>query len=428
MRSGLYRVATPHRDLREARKGGMYSFFLYACVAFLGIFISASCSAPDGSNPVPQIDNLVVISEGKDGVQPVSLIREGSFSSSERHLIGRLGPFDVDDDGRVYVSDAMQHRVHVFDPNGRYITHFGREGSGPGEFRAIGGPKFSNGSIHVYDPMMMRLSTFSSDTFEESGTLQIQAINKREVAGLDGLMQSGFFFINPDTFLVYFTSRLVPNPSYEGYNLNNRFRTYHLMDGNRKLELDSLFTLPAYKALSATVDGQYRFTQFEFLGSALITTSENAIYMARSGEFLIKVYDAAGNYQRTYYAPYQNAVFTREDAIRQQIRDYEEGVFEWRVSVIENAPEEQIPDTWPALEDILVDDRGRLWVATIIDDLDSHEWWVIDESGGLITQFEWPRDEPIEVVKNGYAYTRQTDKDTGLQAIVKYRIELEERR
>jgi hypothetical protein len=393
-------------------------------VAFIGFFISVSCSAPDGSNPLTQIENLVIISEGENGVQSVSLIREGSFSSSERYLIGRLGPFDVDDDGRVYVSDAMQHRVHVFDPAGRYLTHFGREGSGPGEFRAMGGPKFSNGYIHVYDPMMMRLSTFSSDTYEESGTLQIQAINKREVAGLDGLMQSGFVFINPDKFLVNFTSRLVPNPSYEGYNLNNRFRTYHLMDRNRKLELDSLFILPDYKALSATVDGQYRFTQFEFLGSTLITTSGNAIYMARSEEILIKEYDAAGNYQRAYYAPYQNAAFTREDAISQQISDYEEGVFEWRVSVIENAPEEQIPDTWPALDDILVDDRNRLWVAAVIDDLDLHEWWVIDESGRLITQFEWSRDEPIEVVKNGYAYTRQTDKETGLQAIVKYRIEI----
>lgn len=418
MKSGQNIVAT------ETRKRENVMSILRASVALLGIFISASCSAPDGSNPVTQIENLVVISEGKDGVQPVSLIREGSFSSSERQLIGRLGPFDVDDVGHVYASDAMQHRVHVFDQSGRYLTHFGREGSGPGEFRAMGGPKFSNGYIHVYDPMMMRLSTFSLDTYEESGTIHIQAINKREVAWLDGLMQSGFVFINPDRFLVNFTSRLVPNPSYEGYNLNNRFRIYHLMDRNRKLELDSLFTLPAYKALSATVEGQYRFTQFEFLGSTLITTSENAIYMARSGEFLIKVYDAAGNYQRTYYAPYQNAVFTREDAISQQISDYEEGVFEWRVSVIENAPEEQIPDTWPALEDILVDDRNRLWVAAIIDDLDLHEWWVTDESGRLITQFEWPRDEPIEVVKNGYAYTRQTDKDTGLQAIVKYRIEI----
>ncbi|WP_158278573.1 6-bladed beta-propeller [Rhodohalobacter mucosus] len=391
------------------------------------ILFMMGCSHEDASN-IPELENLLVVSDEENSLLTIFLEKEAVFASSEHNLIGRLGQFDIDDDGQLYIADAMQHRVHVFDQSGRYLTHFGREGSGPGEFRAMGGPKFSNGYIHVYDPMMMRLSTFSLDTYEESGTIHIQAINKREVAWLDGLMQSGFVFINPDRFLVNFTSRLVPNPSYEGYNLNNRFRIYHLMDRNRKLELDSLFTLPAYKALSATVEGQYRFTQFEFLGSTLITTSENAIYMARSGEFLIKVYDAAGNYQRTYYAPYQNAVFTREDAISQQISDYEEGVFEWRVSVIENAPEEQIPDTWPALEDILVDDRGRLWVATIIEDLDSHEWWVVDESGELITQFEWPRDEPIEVVKNGYAYTRQTDKETGLQVIVKYRIELEERR
>jgi len=45
------------------------------------------------------------------------------------------------------------------------------------------------------------------------------------------------------------------------------------------------------------------------------------------------------------------------------------------------------------------------------------------DSGELIAKFEWQRDEPIEVVKNGYMYTRQTDEDTGLQQINRYLFE-----
>ena len=378
------------------------------------------CSLEEASN-IPELENLIVISGNQDSLQTFFLEKEAIFASSESNLIGRLGQIDVDDDGRVYVADAMQHRVHVFDSEGWHLTHFGREGGGPGEFRSMGALNYSNGYLYIYDPQMMRLTAFSLNTYEESSTIHTQAINKREVEHLSGLNQSGFIFINHNKYLVNFTSRLVPNPAHAGYNLNENYRTYHLMGRDRKIDLEQLFKKPGYKALSATVNGQYRFTQFEFLGLTLITTTENSIYMVRSEDFLIKVYDAYGNYLRAYFYPFQKIAFTREEAIRQQKLIYEEGVVEWRVSVIENATEEQVPQTWPALNDLIVDDEGQIWVSTIVEDFDIYEWWILQENGELITRFDWPRNEPIEVIKNGYVYTRQTDEETGLQQIVRYR-------
>jgi len=72
-----------------------------------------------------------------------------------------------------------------------------------------------------------------------------------------------------------------------------------------------------------------------------------------------------------------------------------------------------------------IDDLDRLWIATTVEDMSVYEWWVLEETGELITKFKWLRDEPIEVVKNGYMYTRETEEETGLQTIVKYRIEME---
>ncbi len=387
------------------------------------ILFMMGCSHEETIN-IPELENLIVVTEGDD-LLTITLEKEAVFVSSESNLIGRLGQFDVDDDGRVYVADAMQHRVHVFDSEGRHLTHFGREGGGPGEFRSMGALNYSNGYLYIYDPQLMRLTAFSLNTYEEFNTIHTQAINKREVEHLSGLNQSGFIFINRNKFLVNFTSRLVPNPAHAGYNLNDNYRTYHLMDRDRRIDREQVFKKPGYKALSATVNGQYRFTQFEFLGSTLITTTENSMYMARSEDFLIKVYDTYGTYLRAYYYPFQKKVFTREQAIQQQKREYEEGVVEWRVSVIENAPEEQVPQTWPALNDLLLDDENRLWVSTIMGDFNIYEWWVLEETGKLITKFEWPQNEPIEVIKNGYVYTRQTDEETGLQQVVRYRIVFE---
>jgi|AntRauTorckE6833_2_1112554.scaffolds.fasta_scaffold09964_5 hypothetical protein len=398
---------------------------LIRSIIFVALLSVINGCISEVENNVPDLDNLIVVAERQSGLQSISLIKELEFASSESELIAKAGQFDVDDIGRVYIGDAMQHRVHVFGSNGHYQAYFGREGSGPGEFRAMGSLTYSDGYLYVYDPLMMRLSAFLTDTFEESNTIYIQAINKREIEELSGLIQNGFMFIGPNTFLVNFNSRLVPNPDYDGYNLNDTYRTYHLMDRNRRLELNRVFKKPDYRALSATVGGKYRFTQFEFLGSTLLAASENSIYMARSGKFLIKVYNTESSYQRAYYYPYQKQRFTREEAIRQQIADYEEGVFEWRVSVIEHAPEGQIPDTWPALNDLIVDDENRLWVSTIVENFDVYEWWILEESGELITTFEWPRNEPIEVIKNGKMYTRQTDEETGLQQVVRYRVEME---
>lgn len=71
------------------------------------------------------------------------------------------------------------------------------------------------------------------------------------------------------------------------------------------------------------------------------------------------------------------------------------------------------------------DDEDRLWVSTIIDSNEVYEWWVLKNTGAVITQFEWPRGKPIEVVNNGYLYTRETDEETRIQEIVRYRIEMD---
>ena len=39
----------------------------------------------------------------------------------------------VDPDGNVYVADALNHRVQLFDPSGKAILAWGSRGSGPGQ-------------------------------------------------------------------------------------------------------------------------------------------------------------------------------------------------------------------------------------------------------------------------------------------------------
>lgn len=55
--------------------------------------------------------------------------------------------------------------------------------------------------------------------------------------------------------------------------------------------------------------------------------------------------------------------------------------------------------------------------------MNEYQWWVLNINGEVITKFEWPLDETIEEVKNGYMYIREKN-ETGVASIVKYKFVL----
>jgi hypothetical protein len=71
------------------------------------------------------------------------------------------GQVVVDGAGRLYVQDHNPASIKVFEPDGRFVRTIGRDGEGPGEFRApmigIHGPH-----LIVHDPQLSRLSIFDT--------------------------------------------------------------------------------------------------------------------------------------------------------------------------------------------------------------------------------------------------------------------------
>lgn len=391
----------------------------------------ASCNLAE-DNRIPthlqNIDNLIFLASEEGRGNTIHLVKEMEFGSSDDLMIGGLGGFSVDNSNKVYTGDTQQQTIFIFDQNGHFIASLGKQGRGPGEFQFVGYLKIVDNLLFAFDPSQFRFNVFSTENFELVKTKSFNVNNKDD---FDELMDYDLGFMNPvekSSFLGSFSTHMVfTDPSQPNYNLNDRARLFYLIDDNGDIISDKIFEYPTLRALTATVNGECRNTQFEFLGQTLISISNRPeIYVARSEDFLIQVFNNRGQYVRAYYYAFQKRVFTREAAIRQQERVYEEDeyVLEYRSSVIRSAPEEQIPPFWPALNDLLVDDENRIWVSTVIDNDEEYEWWVLDDNGTVLARFHWPVDEPIEVVKNGYIYTRESDKVTGFQQIIRYRIEL----
>lgn len=67
-------------------------------------------------------------------------------------------------DGRLYMPEAGNHRVNVFDLNGNFISLFGGEGGENGRFNVPESAKFGpNGLLHVADLKNNRIQVFDKD-------------------------------------------------------------------------------------------------------------------------------------------------------------------------------------------------------------------------------------------------------------------------
>ena len=53
----------------------------------------------------------------------------------------------LDASDRVYVSEACNNRVSVFTSDGQFVTSFGSEGSGPGQFKSPRGVAVDSGGV-----------------------------------------------------------------------------------------------------------------------------------------------------------------------------------------------------------------------------------------------------------------------------------------
>lgn len=94
-------------------------------------------------------------------LEKVGEISEG-FCDEKLNYFARITSICVDREDNLYVADSGHHRIFKFDSDGKFITSFGRQGQGPGEF--LGRLRISvgnDGKLYVTDDGNWRLSIFS---------------------------------------------------------------------------------------------------------------------------------------------------------------------------------------------------------------------------------------------------------------------------
>ena len=150
-----------------------------AAIALLGLLAACAGGGPQLATAVR--DTLPggiprVMSPGPtgwaDSVDPRAwrLVPDGAFAGEAGSPSELIDPSSlaVDAVGRIYVADRKPVVIKIFDASGRFLHTIGREGEGPGEFRAAF-IAVHGASLVVHDPQVSRTSVFdTAGTFVRS--------------------------------------------------------------------------------------------------------------------------------------------------------------------------------------------------------------------------------------------------------------------
>ncbi len=389
-----------------------------SALILLSILLFWGCSTKSDEKlpkDLQELTNLTVYPGNEQPDYTINFKMKASYGNTKSALIGRIGGIAVDDSGRVFIVDSQQHTIHVYEPNGRYLTHIGRKGRGPGEFGFALSPKIFSNQLYIYDPTLLRIVIFSLDSLKVIHTINLDPISRNRIQKLAGFYIRQIFFRNNGSFLVCFAQLNTKPPKVAGQKIDDFHRLYYLMNNQGRLLPDQVYKQRDNIRLTGLINGRVQGAPFPFMGKPLIAFSnEGNIFSAWSQNFLIEIRDKNGKYLRSFYYSDKRVKMTEKDALNGLSNK------EFQRILRQN----ELPKTWPALNAMKIDDQNRLWISTIVKNQKVYQWWVLTDQGKLLARFTWPRDKPIEVIKNGYLYTRETNKKTGMEQIVRYRIRM----
>lgn len=389
------------------------------CVVFL---LFAGCSQNESKSDEPeipehiqQLDSLTVFPIESVPRTNMSFEEEVRFGDTEEVFLGVIREVLVDNRGRVYLADSgWGHRgIHVYAPDGSFIKTMGGGGKGPGEFLSFRNVDIVADEIHLFDDDLDRINVYSLKTLEFSHARLLDFRNWNHIEEIESSHLSYCYFRSDGTMLLGFAEQMELENAEE-----DRLIRYYLMNEEGEVISDKVLQLKGQKRISGV--GNTAFTLEYDRKSLLSLSPSDELITAWSEDFLLKWYDSMGNYQRAVYYPYQRTRIDREKVLTKYDHwENNEGFIRKYKRRIRSA---NLPELWPALESMLIDDQKRIWISTVVDFEKDFKWWVLDESGKLISKFSRPQNHSIMAVKNGYAYI--LIEEGGGEEVVRYSIDL----
>lgn len=369
---------------------------------------------PDG---IRELDNLTVYPVDDLPKSRITFEEEVRFGDTEEVLLGYIQTQNViiDNQGRIFIGDSgWGHRgIHVYASDGSFIETMGGEGKGPGEIMDVSNMGIIGDELHLYDKNLDRINVYSLANLEFSHSQLLDPQNWNHIEEIQGSSFASCYFLSDGTYLAGFVEQVNPKLSEE-----NRKLRYYRMSQEGEIISDKILEQRSLKVLRAN-SGWFNLEHPR--RSLLSLTRNEDLIGAWNEDFLLKRYDSDGNYRSAVYYPFQRNPIDEQEILTRydHWENNPQGIQMYR----ERIRDADLPDRWPALKSMVIDDEDRMWISTVENHLDTFTWWVLDGSGDLISRFTRPQNHTVVAVKDGYAYI--LIEEGGGEEIVRYRISME---
>lgn len=357
----------------------------------LAMALLAACSRPSGSE------------EGRvQTLEPIETAR-----STAAVEFSEVTDVDVDSRGHIYVGDEFGEIV-VLDERGELLRRLGGVGGGPGEFQAVGTLHLLPGdSLYVYDGAAQRATVY--------------APNSDRVAYTVRLPQPDLSFpmivepIRDRQMIAHFRRMHGDLPGAE----QARGDVIRVLNRDGSVLRDSILAVPEPEVLELRGEQANGYFLPQFARQSLVRWDETGrIYSLWTDSARVTIHDATGRARGGFAANLPTDRLPLADASIDSIARRNAGP-RIPLRALRQALRERW-QTWPLVEDMLVDDRSRVWIRPVTR-TPLADWLAFDARGARVAAFRIPATVRPRLIRGDRLYAVSRDS-LDVETLVVYRL------
>ncbi|HEU0015948.1 MAG TPA: 6-bladed beta-propeller [Longimicrobium sp.] len=304
-------------------------------------------------------------------------------------LFALIGGLDVDSRGRIFVADLAAPEVTVLAPDGRLERTVGRRGSGPGEFQGISSVQvLPDDSLLVFDRHRERITVFGPSLDSAAYTVNLAS------RGTVGARQVHRTRSGGDLVAVFTRAYSTWDDPREDAS---RMNVVRLLGADGALRRDSMLMVRANESLVRR-EGRGVASAFNpFGGQSLVRFGPgDRLYHAWTDSLGVTVYGPDGTRTSRFRVDHPAKAVDAAD------------VEQWSGrlgSAFRPALDEAAKGGWPALDEMVVDDAGRVWLRLSGGETETREWLIFSGDGRYERSAFLPAGTVIHQVRANRVFT-----------------------
>ena len=291
--------------------------------------------------------------------------------------------------------------------DGTFVREFGAEGQGPGEFGSISSMQVVGGdTLFISDGSNRRLTYWPAE--DESPD---RVIRMEYTGSFDAAVR-----LTPNRII---TTDVWPYRADDAERDDDRRVVVALHGPNGAMEQDSVQIWQPNEAVVTRERGIVFVGNHPFGRKNQYAIHSGRFYRLWTGEPRVTIYDTSLQQVGQFGLSHAGAPVTSDDVDRAIDAIQVQGVLG---DMYRSALREVIPETWPPVVGMFVDDQGYIWIGLRTPTDEPNRWVRCTEDGDVLAEGTLPDHVTLEAIRGDKAYAIAEDAEYGGPIAVVYSI------